>query len=54
MKTSSVFGALDGGVDGDTEDEDNHHVEDAENGQPAVIRVLLGTSNSIIIVLLFK
>ena len=41
--TSSVFGALDGGVDGDAEDEDYHHVEDAENGQPAVVRVLLGT-----------
>ena len=41
--TSSVFGALDGGVDSDAEDEDYHHVEDAENGQPAVVRVLLGT-----------
>ena len=40
---SSVFGALDGGVDGDAEDEDYHHVEDAENGQPAVVGVLLGT-----------
>ena len=39
--TSSVFGALDGGVDGDAEDEDYHHVEDAENGQPAVVGVLL-------------
>ena len=46
--TSSVFGALDGGVDSDAENEDDHHVEDAENGQPAVVRVLLGTYRQLV------
>ena len=39
--TKLLSGALDGGVDGEGENEEDEAVEDAQDGQTAVLRVVL-------------
>ena len=39
--TKLLSGALDGGVDGEGEDEEDEAVKDAQDGQTAVLRVVL-------------
>ena len=40
---------FDGSVDGDAQDDENHHIEDAENRQPAVIGILLRSCTTTVV-----